>query len=279
MPVRALGELLAVLAVGPKRTGAPFNQEDVALLETITSFGGLALHHAYVLEELDRLRRADLDAAGREKRATVAALGREIAHELTYSVSYFRFFLMRARVDAAVSADDIENAGDEIERLARMLAALRHFALPPAEIRCVAITGPIRQAQSLVREGLTEKAIRFEIEHTEPMFVRADRDQLVQVLANLFRNAVDAVEDAGSIRVVCSCAAGWVTIRVIDDGPGIPSDLSERLFTPLLAGETRGMGVGLVVAAGMVRGWGGTLDHRRSDDLTDFFMVLPEAEP
>ena len=279
VPVRALGDMLAVILIGPKRTGAPFNQEDVDLLGTIAGFGGLALHHAYVLEELDRLRRADLDAAGQEKRATVAALGKEIAHELTYSVSYFRFFLMRARADAAISSDDIENAGDEIERLARMLAALRHFALPPAKIGCVAITGPIRQAQSLVREGLTEKAIRFDVEHREPLFVRADRDQLVQVLANLFRNAVQAVPEGGSIRVVCSAETGWVTIRVLDDGPGVPIELSERLFTPLLTGETRGLGVGLVVAAGMVRGWGGKLDHRRRDNLTDFFMVIPEATP
>lgn len=275
MPVRALGELRAILTIGPRRDGAPFNREDVALIETIAGFGGLALHHASVLEELDRLRRADLEAAGREKQATLGLVGAEVAHEVAYSLNYLRF-LLRDNDKSALEADDIEVGRDEIARLERMLGALRRLAPPPPMLAPTALAQPLHRARSLVRELVDERRVEFSLEPAETI-VLADRDQLVQVFANLFRNAIQAVPVGGEIAVRCGSDGGRATISIIDNGPGVPDELLERLFTPWATGRPGGTGLGLAVAARVVQGWNGSLRYKREANRTVFSVEVPEV--
>lgn len=275
MPVRALGELRAILVIGPRRDGAPFNREDVALIETIAGFGGLALHHANALEELDRLRRADLDAAGREKQATLGLLGAEVAHEVAYSLNYLRF-LLRDNDKNELDVDDIEVGRDEIARLERMLGALRRLAPPPPMLAPTALAQPLHRARSLVRELVDERQITFSLE-TSDAIVLADRDQLVQVFANLFRNAIQASPVGGEIAIRCASADGRVRVAVTDAGPGVPEELRERLFTPWATGRPGGTGLGLAVAARVVQGWNGALTYRRDAERTVFVVEVPEV--
>ena len=116
--------------------------------------------------------------------------------------------------------------------------------------------------------------------------VQADDDQLHRILANLIRNARQAIDamprtahQAGMIEISAGeDLANW-WIRVGDTGPGLPPKAREHLFTAFQGGTRKGgTGLGLAISAELVRGHGGTLELLRSDsDGTEFLIRLPKS--
>jgi signal transduction histidine kinase len=96
--------------------------------------------------------------------------------------------------------------------------------------------------------------------------VRIDRDGFERALANVIDNALRHTPLGGTVEVTCGEDADNVFVRVIDDGPGIPPDLLPRVFEPTVrADSTRnsradGAGLGLAIAARLLRNQGGTID-------------------
>lgn len=112
------------------------------------------------------------------------------------------------------------------------------------------------------------------------LMIRADSEQLYRVITNLVRNARQAIEATSAEGRVCVAAReeddAWV-LCVRDTGPGLPPRAREHLFTAFQGGVRKGgTGLGLVIAAELVRGHGGVLKLVRSDsDGTEFALHLP----
>ncbi len=114
-------------------------------------------------------------------------------------------------------------------------------------------------------------------EVAEGFAVTADRDQLFRVLFNLGRNAVEAVNRHGEIRVTARRDAGAAVIEIADTGPGLSSRAREHLFEPF-AGSTRpgGTGLGLPIAREVMHAHGGGIRLEKSDEHgTTFRLDLP----
>jgi len=129
----------------------------------------------------------------------------------------------------------------------------------------VALRPLLEEAWSLV--AIDEKAsqITFINRVGEAEAVAGNADRLVQVFLNLLRNAVDAVEEFGHITVSTkSCLREgnrWLAIAVEDDGRGIPPEVLPEIFEAFVTSrlDSRGTGLGLAVAEGIVRQHGGTI--------------------
>jgi two-component system nitrogen regulation sensor histidine kinase GlnL len=118
---------------------------------------------------------------------------------------------------------------------------------------------------------------------------RGDREQLIQALLNVVRNAAQAllariaagdacvqlrtrVAQQVTMRRPCKLA---LDLRVIDNGPGIPEELKERVFDPLVSGREGGSGLGLSLAQEFIHQHGGTIDFESEAGRTDFRILLP----
>jgi len=111
--------------------------------------------------------------------------------------------------------------------------------------------------------------------------VLGDPTELREVLTNLVKNAVEAIEGRGSVVLSASETAGVVSVVVEDDGPGIPAELQSRLFTPFFTtkGE-RGTGLGLCLSQQIAERHGGEIHLRpRSGGGTRAELVVPAAPP
>jgi two-component system nitrogen regulation sensor histidine kinase GlnL len=116
-----------------------------------------------------------------------------------------------------------------------------------------------------------------------------DRNQLVQALLNLARNALQAVDGRGRIvlrtRAVANAHIGpvrhrlAVRIEVVDDGPGVPPEIRGSLFYPLVTGRANGTGLGLAVAQEIVTRNGGLIEFDSEPGHTVFSVLLPLGGP
>jgi signal transduction histidine kinase len=123
-------------------------------------------------------------------------------------------------------------------------------------------------------------SVRCRIEVPERYTVQADPDHLYRVLANLLRNAAEAISASGGpgeIRVEVGETDDQQEIRVQDTGPGMPAKALENLFQPFRGGMRRGgAGLGLAIAEELVRAHGGELELISSTtEGTDFAIRLP----
>jgi len=116
-----------------------------------------------------------------------------------------------------------------------------------------------------------------------------DRDQMVQAILNLLRNAVAALDGQGSIklrtRAVMNFTIGNIRHRVIasieieDDGPGIPPDLQASIFYPLVTSRPNGTGLGLPAAQELLSRHGGMIEFESRPGRTVFIMRIPLSPP
>ena len=126
-----------------------------------------------------------------------------------------------------------------------------------------------------------ESRCEFLLDIPPTLTLRADPEQLFRVLANLARNARQAIEatgEPGTVEIAAIAQDDAVVIRVIDTGPGLPPRARENLFAAFQGGARKGgTGLGLVIAAELVRGHGGKLELVRSDaGGTEFRILLPQ---
>lgn len=104
--------------------------------------------------------------------------------------------------------------------------------------------------------------------------------QIHQVLVNLIRNAMDAIEEAGSprreVEVRTRQVAAGVEVVVADRGPGLPAGLKDEIFEPFVTSKAGGMGLGLSISRSIIEAHDGRLEaHARVGGGTEFCFVLP----
>ena len=119
--------------------------------------------------------------------------------------------------------------------------------------------------------------------------VRVDRDQIVQALLNVVRNGMQALGEKGRIIIRTRSLANFViagkqhrivnSIEIEDNGPGIPEELQETIFLPLVTSKTEGSGIGLTIAQDLVSGNGGLLEFDSKPGSTVFRIRLPAVLP
>jgi two-component system, NtrC family, nitrogen regulation sensor histidine kinase GlnL len=114
---------------------------------------------------------------------------------------------------------------------------------------------------------------------------RGDKEQLIQTLLNLARNACEAFKGHGTIQFKTRIARQAtiakqryrlaLDLHVIDDGPGIPDDIKDRIFFPLVSGRDGGSGLGLSIAQTFVQQHNGSIECKSTSEGTDFRILLP----
>jgi signal transduction histidine kinase len=164
-----------------------------------------------------------------------------------------------------------------VRRLARIVDEFGRFArLPAPDPVPTAAADLVRSALSLYPDRQGEVDLEREIEPNLPE-VRADRDQIVQVLHNLVKNALDAVGPRGRVRVRAYRDGGEVAISVSDDGAGIRPDDLDRIFEPYFTTKgSGGTGLGLAIAQRIAREHGGRIDvDSRPGAGATFTLRLP----
>lgn len=222
----------------------------------------------------------------KERLAQLGGAVAKISHDLRNILTTAQLFA--DRMEGSADPSVARSAPKLVASISRAVALCEStLAFGKAE-EAVPTLRPVRLAhlaeEVAEAEGLAEgSSVACLIEVAEDLEVRADPEQLYRVLANLVRNARQAIEatgQPGTIEISAGEDAAEWWIRIGDSGPGLPERAREHLFEAFQGGARKGgTGLGLAIAAELVRGHGGTLELARSDpEGTEFLIRLPKDE-
>ncbi|MGI9478465.1 MAG: ATP-binding protein [Hyphomicrobiaceae bacterium] len=257
--INARGEEFAAVSYGRL---ADYKGEEVAVTTTIDLTEQLALQ-----AELENQRELLFQ---NEKMSALGELLAGVSHELNNPLSIVvgHSLMMREETDDPDTIRRIEKISNAAERCAKIVKTFLAMArqqptrMEPTDIRSVITTAVDVAGYGRQREGTTVSA-RFE--DTIPD-IRADADQITQVIINLIINADHAISNAGigdRIEVVTSLVkeGRFVQIDVSDNGPGIPKDMRQRVFEPFFTTKDvgDGTGIGLALCHRIIHSHGGQI--------------------
>ena len=198
-----------------------------------------------------------------------ATLAHELNQPLAAISNYLRGSkrLLETGGDAppvAAVQDALAKGAEQALRAGQIIRRLRDFvSRGETDRRVERVVRLVEEASALALVGARERGVRVELA-VDPRvdLVLVDRVQVQQVLVNLFRNAMDAMQDSPrrELRITVEPAqGGMVEVAVADTGPGLSEEVAAKLFLPFVTTKPQGMGVGLSISRSIVEAHGGRL--------------------
>ena len=213
-----------------------------------------------------------------------------LAHELNQPLAAIANYMKGSRRLLETSTDEragmlrdaMDKAADQALRAGQIIRRLRDFvARGESERRVESVKKMIEEASALALVGAKDRGVRvlFQFDPTAEL-VMADKVQIQQVLLNLMRNAIEAMEKSEKRELVISTmVAGddMIAISVADTGSGIPADVKKQLFQPFFTTKRHGMGVGLSISRTIVEAHGGNIEVEENSPGGTVFRVTLRA--
>jgi two-component system, LuxR family, sensor kinase FixL len=264
------------VVVGERRDGSTFPME-LAVGEMRSSnqryFTGFIRDLTERQRTEARLQELQSELVHISRLTAMGEMASALAHELNQPLSAIANYMKGSRRLIESSNDDkagllrtaMDKAAEQALRAGQIIRRLRDFvARGESERRVENIKKLIEEASALALVGAKDLGIRvvFQLDSSVDL-VLADKVQIQQVLHNLMRNAIEAMETSPKRELTISTSSTedeMIAICVKDTGSGIPPELMPQLFQPFVTTKPQGMGVGLSISRTIVEGHGGKID-------------------
>lgn len=203
----------------------------------------------------------------------MGTLATSLAHELNQPLTAIANYVEAARDMLHTTPDEemlatlreaLDECAQQSVRAGQIVRRLRDFiARGESERRIESLHRLVTEASALALVGAGDQALEVDV-RLDPRADRVlvDRIQIQQVLLNLIRNAIEAMEEQTDPRLMIYSekeAGGLVRITVADSGPGLDPEVAQRLFEPFRTTKEAGMGLGLSISATIVEAHGGRI--------------------
>ena len=257
-----------------------WDYDEVGIL--MREFNSLETKLAQHEEELNRKNNELLQS---NKLAAIGTLAAGVAHELNNPLNNIYLsvqVLQRIIGGPECPAPVREIVGDittQTARVKHIVGELLEFARGrEPETRKIELKNLLSRAFKAVRNTLNVDNIIFSVNSDrDDLIIEADPDQMEQVFINLFHNAVEAMDGAGTLEAAIESQGDVINISVSDTGKGIPPEVVAKLFEPFFSTKDKGTGLGLAITFNIIQKHGGEI---RAESETGkgsaFYITLPK---
>ncbi|RIV72916.1 sensor histidine kinase [Flagellimonas aequoris] len=215
---------------------------------------------------IDELEESAVKLARSEREQAWREMAKQVAHEIKNPLTPLRLTVQSFERKFDPNDPDIQKKVNEfsktliqqIDTMSNIATAFSSFADMPAQQN---ETLNVVKVVKLALEIFTEDYIHF-IADEEEIIAKLDRTQLIRVITNLVKNAIQAVPDVESPRILVTVASegSHVKISVADNGVGILDENREKVFEPKFTTKSSGTGLGLGMVKNIVENYGGTIN-------------------
>lgn len=275
---------------------SPLFDRSGELFGAVMAFRNTAPLRQRMLEALEasekRLRQHEVELARVARLNTMGEMASGIAHELNQPLSAIVSYCQAAL--SLLGDDDppkemvvkaLHSSMTQAERAGQIIQRLRAFVTKSQQQWVpVDLNLSVGNVLSLAEYDLRTSQVHVRT-HLAPglPLVFADTIQIEQVILNLLRNAIDAVQarsDWGELTLETSLVQDKVCLSVRDNGCGLPDEVLDHLFDPFFTTKQHGMGLGLTICHSIVESFGGRLSARnRLEGGAEFRIELPRLSP
>lgn len=275
-PLQLLSHRFAEIRLSGRNTLIEYPYQD--------EFGDLVESYNKMVVQLEesaqKLARSEREFAWRE-------MARRIAHEIKNPLTPMKLSVqqcMRKQVLEPNSFPEYFNKTallliEQIDNLANIASEFSSFAkASEAKAERLDVIAKLRSSVELFGNNPEEVEFSLHLSGHECEYVWMDEKQMLQVLNNLFRNAIQSIpsERKGHVEVFFQKEAGFACIEVKDNGSGIPQDVQKNVFEPNFTTKTSGMGLGLAIVKNILVAVGGDIRFETTDGAgTSFFFKIP----
>ncbi len=247
---------------------------------SVTQFNGRYFFTG-IVRDLTETKKLQNKLVQSERLAALGQLVAEITHEIKnplITIGGFAKQLLKKCEDEKDSKK-LNIIVQEVERLEDLLGDLREYYLPkPLEIKPLDVGELFEEINSMVKPEAKRRQIELVFHYPESSnIVKADKSRLKQVLLNLLKNAMDAVEKGGKVSIRTDKVGRNAEITVRDNGCGIPKEYEDKIFSPFFTTKKHGTGLGLSISKRIIEDHpGGSLSVESNTETgTSFKIILP----
>ncbi len=233
-----------------------------------------------------RLQELESELIHMSRFTALGEMASTLAHELNQPLTAVANYLKGGRrllesgnsANIPMAREAMDRAAQQALRAGQIIRRLREFvARGESERQIENLVGLIEEASALALVGIKETGVRvYFLFESRSTLVLADKIQIQQVLLNLMRNAVEAMQEVERRELTVSTHKednDTVRIDVRDTGPGIAPEITHQLFQPFVTTKRQGMGVGLSISRTIVESHGGRLWAEPNADCGTVFRL------
>lgn len=290
-----------------RRAGVTIAEHDLILENPRMARRGCAVlatamqdHPGFVMltfQDESAVKALDQQICARNAARSITGMAAILAHEVKNPLSGIRGAAQLLEINAQEADRELAVlVRDEADRIRTMVERMESFGEGQLNRGAVNVHRVLEHVRRLAVSGFAAD-VKF-TESYDPSLpnVLGDRDQLIQVILNLIKNAAEALAAAGQKDAEIHLATGFqhgvrlsasvgnvrsnlpIIILIRDNGPGIPEDIKRHLFEPFVTTKATGSGLGLALVAKIVADHGGLIDVDSGAGRTEFRIHLPVYE-
>jgi signal transduction histidine kinase len=245
-------------------------------------FGSRSLKERYFDPAVERELRRERASMQTEKQASIDELSSSIAHEIRNPIAAAKSLVQQMGEDPT-SVENVEYAKVALEELDRVEHRVSHLLKYAKEedysFALVNVASVVDSALTQLRAKLDAAKVGVSRNYIGGPTVQADAEKLRGVFVNVLDNAIDAlgsVAEGRRIDLFVENGDGRASVRIRDNGAGIPAEKLEHIFNPFFTTKTNGTGLGMAISKKVVEAHEGTIDAVSEVGRgTEFKILLP----
>lgn len=210
-----------------------------------------------------------------EKMSIAGQLAAGIAHEIRNPLTSLKGFLQLLQAGINRKEEYYNIMLDEIEKMETITSELLFIAKPLTDNKKMeSVNKMIGDIVVLLQPQANLKNIELIFHSMNNEQVYCDRSQIKQVLINLVKNAIEAMETSGTIKIVVLSDEEFVKINVIDEGAGIPEEIIQKLGEPFFTTKNNGTGLGIMISKQILGQHQASLKIMRNKEQGSTFQII-----